>query len=145
MGEADMSQLRGNVYYVKTDRYVYVIANATLDGRGRVIGGDAYYIKGADPRTIVLLNDHLRVHNFAKDINKIYFKGEDLGNMDPGLVFLECPAGTLQSCFFYDGYYYYNMLNGSPFFKQNLQNAIPNPPTKGYYEYSMPIEYYNGN
>jgi hypothetical protein len=123
-GDVNNANFSGDVYYVKTNQNVYVISNAVLDNRGRVIGGNAYKIRGADPATFYLLNDYLQVHNFAKDNNNVYYKGEAITGMDPYLTMLYCPAGTLQSCFFNDGLYYYTMIGGKVFTNNKIQNSL---------------------
>ncbi len=124
VGEMNNFNITGDVYYVKTNENVYSIVNAVLDNRGRVIGGNAYKVSGADPTSFVIYNDYLQVHNFARDNNSIYFKGQAITGMDPYLTMLYCPAGTLQSCFFNDGFYYYTMIGGKVFTNNKIQNSI---------------------
>jgi hypothetical protein len=124
VGEANYANLIGDIYYVKTNESVYAVNGAVFDRNGKMIGGNAYKITGADPNTFYLLNDYLKVHNFARDDNHVYYKGSVLEDMDPFLTMLYCPAGTLQSCFFNDGLYNYSMINGRNF-RNNLINTLP--------------------
>jgi hypothetical protein len=124
LGDLNGPNFSGDIYYVKTNENVYVISNAVMDNKGRIIGGNAYRIPGADVSTFVILNDYLQVHNFARDNNNVYYKGQAMTGMDPFLTMLYCPAGTLQSCFFNDGLYYYSMIGGKIFTNSKIQNSL---------------------
>jgi hypothetical protein len=109
---ANLTLPSNDVYYVKTNDNVYVVANTQIDSQGRAVGGDSYLISGAKPNSFFILNDYLKNHSFARDGNYVYYKGKIIKDMNPDFTMLYCPQGTLQSCYFNDGTFSYSMMTG---------------------------------